>query len=422
MTFTLHVDAPRWRAHIASVRDSVRAAITSPGHVDGDLVPVIKGNGYGLGINNLVAEAQRHGLTRIAVGTIFEAAAILSNTEADVLVLTPFDPRDAGASAVWSEVASGPHHDRVIRTVADHTAWTALAAGPGPVRIVLEGLTSMGRFGMTADEIADLLSAEQTSEVLVSGRIQVEGLALHLPLTQPSPNHRSVPGARWHDAVVAPVAPANMSARATEAWAWGLGWQVILADVSERLNYAYDGQGQQAITSLTAGAALWISHLDDRELAALRAGLPDIELFARIGTRLWLGDRTALRPRGTVLAVNQTEKGTAFGYRQRRAPKDGAVLVIGGGTAHGVALSAPSSLSTLRQRAVALGTGVLESVGKSRSPFIIDGSQRWFLEPPHMQVSLIHIPRGVAIPAVGDDIDVEVRMTTAHFDVITGLD
>ena len=241
--------------------------------MDGDLVPVIKGNGYGLGINNLVAEAQRHGLTRIAVGTIFEAAAILSNTEADVLVLTPFDPRDAGASAVWSEVASGPHHDRVIRTVADHTAWTALAAGPGPVRIVLEGLTSMGRFGMTADEIADLLSAEQTSEVLVSGRIQVEGLALHLPLTQPSPNHRSVPGARWHDAVVAPVAPANMSARATEAWAWGLGWQVILADVSERLNYAYDGQGQQAITSLTAGAALWISHLDDRELAGLRAGL-----------------------------------------------------------------------------------------------------------------------------------------------------
>jgi hypothetical protein len=279
----------------------------------------------------------------------------------------------------------------------------------------------MGRFGLTADEIAELLSADNTNQVLMSGRIQVEGLALHLPLTQPAPNHRAVPGARWHDAVVAPVAPANLSARATEAWAWGLGWQVILADVSERLNYAPDGQSQRAITALTSGASLWVSHLDDRELAALRGALPDIELFARIGTRLWLGDRAALRPRGTVLAVNPTAKGTAFGYRQRRAPGDGAVLVIGGGTAHGVALSAPSSLTSMRQRAVALGTGVLESVGRSLSPFIIDGAQRWFLEPPHMQVSLIHVPRGVVIPSVGDEVDVEVRMTTAHFDVISGL-
>jgi hypothetical protein len=197
---------------------------------------------------------------------------------------------------------------------------------------------------------------------------------------------------------------------------------VILADVSERLNYSYDGQSQQAITALTSGAALWVSHLDDRELAALRAGLPDIELFSRVGTRLWLGDRAALRARGTVLAVNSTAKGTEFGYRQRRAPGDGAIVVIGGGTAHGVALSAPSSLTSMRQRAVALGTGVLESVGRSLSPFIIDGAQRWFLEPPHMQVSLIHIPRGVAIPEIGDEVDVEVRMTTAHFDVITGLD
>ena len=76
----------------------------------------------------------------------------------------------------------------------------------------------------------------------------------------------------------------------------------------------------------------------------------------------------------------------------------------------------------MRQRAVALGTGVLESVGRSLSPFIIDGSQRWFLEPPHMHVSLIHVPKGVRVPAVGDEVDVEVRMTTAHFDVIQGLE
>ena len=422
MTFTLQVDGQRWRASSSAVRDSVRSAIASEQHVDGDLVPVIKGNGYGFGNQRLVNEARRLGLTRIAVGTIFEAADLLASTDADVLVLTPFDPRDVTAGAVWSEVASSQQHDRVIRTVADPAAWAALAAGPGPVRLVIEGLTSMGRFGMSADEIADLLSSPKTADVLISGRIQLEGLALHLPLTQPQTNHRAIPGARWHDAVVAPVAPAHLTARATEAWRWGLGWQVILADVSERLNSSPLVQGQRAVTAFTSAAALWVSHLDDGELGSLRAALPDIEMFPRIGTRLWLGDRAAFRAQGTVLAVNQVSKGTAAGYRQRRAPGNGAILVIGGGTAHGVALSAPSNVSSVRQRAVAAGTGVLEAAGRSLSPFIIDGSQRWFIEPPHMQVSLIHVPSGIAVPSVGEHVSVEVRMTTAHFDAVLGLD
>ncbi len=419
MTFALHVDAPRWRAQLMSVRDGVRQAIQDS---NGDLVPVIKGNGYGLGNHNLVTEAGRLGLTHIAVGTIFEATELLADTDADILVLTPFDPRDTAAADVWQNCAAGPHHARLVRTVADSNSWRALAAGPGPVRVVLEGLTSMGRFGMTADEIADLLSSDETGQALLSGRILLEGLALHLPLVQPASNHRAVPGARWHDALVAPVPPADLTARGREAWAWGLGWQVILADISERLISSPQGQSAQAITALASGAALWVSHLTDQEIAGLRRALPDIELFARIGTRLWLGAREALRPRGTVLAVNSSGRGTAIGYRQRRAPRDGAVLVIGGGTSHGVALSAPSALSSMRQRAVALGSGVLESVGRSLSPFIIDGSQRWFLEPPHMHVSLIQVPKGVRVPAVGDEVDVEVRMTTAHFDVIQGLE
>lgn len=422
MTFTLHVDGQRWRTSSTTVRDDVRAAITSEQHVDGDLVPVIKGNGYGFGNERLVKEADRLGLTRIAVGTIFEASELLTSSAADVLVLTPFDPRDHTASAVWSRVAASKDHERVIRTVAHREAWDVLAAGPGPVRLVLEGLTSMGRFGMSADELADLLSSPDTAEVLISGRIQLEGLAIHLPLVQPQTNHRSIPGARWHDASVAPVPPSHLSARAAEAWKWGLGWQVILADVSERLNSSPDVQGQRAVTAFTSAAALWISHLEDAELRSLRAALPDIELFARIGTRLWLGDRGAFHAQGTVLSVNPISKGITAGYRQRRAPGNGAILVIGGGTAHGVALSAPSNVSSVRQRAVAAGTGVLEAAGRSLSPFIIDGSQRWFIEPPHMQVSLVHVPTGVPIPNVGDHVSVEVRMTTAHFDAVLGLD
>jgi hypothetical protein len=76
----------------------------------------------------------------------------------------------------------------------------------------------------------------------------------------------------------------------------------------------------------------------------------------------------------------------------------------------------------MRQRAVAAGTGVLEATGRSLSPFIVAGAQRWFVEPPHMQVSLIHVPAGIAVPGVGDEVTVEVRMTTAHFDLTLGLD
>ena len=113
MTFALHVDAPRWRAQLMSVRDGVRQAIQDS---NGDLVPVIKGNGYGLGNHNLVTEAGRLGLTHIAVGTIFEATELLADTDADILVLTPFDPRDTAAADVWQNCAAGPHHARLVRT------------------------------------------------------------------------------------------------------------------------------------------------------------------------------------------------------------------------------------------------------------------------------------------------------------------
>ena len=138
-----------------------------------------------------------------------------------------------------------------------------------------------------------------------------------------------------------------------------------------------------------------------------------------------------MHARGTVLAVHQVAKGRAVGYRQRRAPKDGLLVVVGGGTSHGVALEAPSPASSLRQRAVAAGTGALEASGRARSPFTWDGKRRWFAEPPHMQVSMLWLSaedvrlavgKGGRVPAVGDEIDCRVRHTTSAFDRIVGLD
>lgn len=424
MTFVLHVDALRWRAHTAATRDSVRAAMGSVVGADhalalGDIVPVAKGNGYGPGNLRLLAEAARLGLTRVAVGTVFEAHDALEAYDGDVLVLTPFEPADPCAAAQWVELEHGPHADRLIRTVASRSAFDALASGPGPARIVLEGLTSMGRFGITADDLADLLADPSTVTALTGRRVRLEGLALHLPLTQPSPDHRAVPGARWKDAGVAPEPPPGSSARVREALAWGLGWQSTLADLSERLTATGDSE---AVTELTESASLWVSHLDDVELASLRRALPDIALFPRIGTRLWLGDRGALVARGTVLAVHGVSKGQTSGYRQRRASRDGAVVVVGGGTAHGVAMQAPSAVTSMRQRVVVAGTGILDAAGRALSPFHVGGGQVWFAEPPHLQVSLLRVPRGVALPAIGDEIDVDVRLTGIAPDRVVGLD
>ena len=65
MTFTLYVDEHRWRAHL---RATVAA---TPG-----IVPVIKGNGYGLGNERLAAEAALLGVDTVAVGTTDELPAV----------------------------------------------------------------------------------------------------------------------------------------------------------------------------------------------------------------------------------------------------------------------------------------------------------------------------------------------------------
>ena len=84
MTFDLHVDGPRWRAHNESVRDSVAAAVAPAGA----LVPVMKGNGYGFGNACLAREALRLGATTIAVGTVEEVPEVAQHSgQADILVL-----------------------------------------------------------------------------------------------------------------------------------------------------------------------------------------------------------------------------------------------------------------------------------------------------------------------------------------------
>ena len=177
---------------------------------------------------------------------------------------------------------------------------------------------------------------------------------------------------------------------------------------------------EQLMTDVVAAGLptnrVFVSHLTDKELASLVAAYPDYEFRPRVGTRLWLGDRGALSVKANVLDTHPVERGDVFGYRGRRAPTSGTILVVSGGTAHGIGLEAPSAAGSLRQRAVSLAKGGLDAAGFVRSPYTIGGKQRLFAEPPHMQASMLFLPHGAPVPEVGEEVDVRVRFTTTSFD------
>lgn len=384
MSFVLHVDAPRWRAHQRSVVDAItRASDTPP-------VPVIKGNGYGFGPAVLSSEASRLRSDTVAVGTVFEVDDVAAGTNGDIVVLEPFQPLDAVAADAWWQLGEKLHAGRVIRTVASVDALRALALGPGSVRVILEAHTSIHRFGFSESELLEALADEDIRAAMERGRVLVEGLAVHMPIAQPVDD-------------VPPPGVREGSAKAREVMRWAGLWQTKTA--------VWPGHNAPANT-------IWVSHLDDAELAVVRSSLGEAVLRLRTGTRLWLGDRGALKAVGTVLAVHPLVSGTHVGYRQRSGPKQGTLVVVSGGTSHGVGLAGPSPAATIRQRVTTAGIGALDAAGRAMSPFTWQGKQRWFAEPPHQHVSMVWLPHECVLPQVGDEMNADVRFTTSRFDAV----
>lgn len=249
---------------------------------------------------------------------------------------------------------------RVISTVS-RPADLRVAADRG-ARVLVEVLTSMKRHGMTADELT------QVAPLL--DRVDFAGWTIHLPMLA--------------------------AGRYTEAL--GLA---------------------QHVTSVRR-APIWFSHLPWAECLAIsrEVGLEEDDTRLRMGTQLWLGAPETRRTTATVIDVHPVGKGERIGYRQRKAPSDGWVVVVAGGTSHGIAMEAPSSVSNVRQRMIAAANGGLETLGRARSPYTIAGAKRWFVEPPHMQSSLVFVPNKVQPPAVGDELPVEARLTTVTVDEV----
>jgi Alanine racemase, N-terminal domain len=319
------------------------------------LVPVAKGNGYGFGLGRLARKAGWLGADTLAVGTYDELPQVAQRFAGDLLVLTPWRP----TGVVLPEELPGR---RVIHTVSRLADLISLLEADPHARVVLERMTSMRRHGMSAEEL------RAAAGMLRGHRAAVEGVAFHLPLAAG-------------------------------------------AHLSEVLRLVND-----VVASDLGTRRLWVSHLTAPELASLRTAYADFEVRPRVGTDLWLGDRGALCVTATVLDVHPVERGDVFGYRGRAVPKAGHILVVTGGTAHGVGLEAPTGDHSIRARAASLARGGLDAAGFVRSPFIVDGKQRLFAEPPHMQASMLFLPHGPRVPAVGEEIEVRVRFTTTDVD------
>ena len=240
-----------------------------------------------------------------------------------------------------------------------------LAASGDRPRVLVEVFTSMRRHGIPLDQLG------QVAGFLPD--VRFEGWTIHLPL--------------------------HTDGRYAEA---------------ERLGHA---------ALATASGTLWFSHLPPEETVALArqlggADADPVPVRQRVGTRLWLGDKTSRSTTATVLDVHEVKRGERAGYRQRVCPADGWIVVIAGGTSHGIGMEAPTSAKTVRHRAIAFATGSLAAAGlpsaRTRSMERNAGSS----SRRTCSQARSFLPRKERPPRIGQEIPVELRLTTATVDCV----
>lgn len=135
---------------------------------------------------------------------------------------------------------------------------------------------------------------------------------------------------------------------------------------------------------------VWVSHL----APVTYETLPTTHRYKlRLGTYLWHGDREAMRLEADVLGTRPVRAGARVGYRLTEVPGDGTLVMVGAGTAGGVA-----------------------PLADGRSPFHHRRERLHLVEPPHMHTSMLFVPAGAAVPSIGDWIDLQRPLTATHVD------
>ncbi|MEY4492807.1 MAG: hypothetical protein RL355_156 [Actinomycetota bacterium] len=379
MTFALTVDRALFEKNINSIIDDFKK-------VNAQVIPVIKGNGYGFTRRTLSHESTKLGVKRIAVGTVFELDQALTDFGNEIVVLEPFNPNDHEGIEAWQHATKNNAH-RIIAIISG--SHFSQAANAGIKFALVEGKTSTHRFGVNPNDILGLINGDQHN-------IQIVGLNLHLPIVDPENLDLKVFSSS------ARVNIKKSSSRLNEIYSW-------IKAIAPRVN------------EMGWPLKLNLSHVSTKDVSQIfefaRENNLNIEVSVRLGTSLWLGNQKGLQATGTVLEIHElTGDHEHVGYRQVDGHGHARLLVVSGGTAHGVALAAPASRNTLRLKAIAFSEGISESLGKVRSPFKLGKKNLPFAEPPHMHVSLLWCEdRKVKI---GDQLECTVRNTTATFDVI----
>jgi alanine racemase len=227
---------------------------------------------------------------------------------------------------------------------AAHVATLAESGWTGPVVVKLA--SPMHRYGATPDALGAVLAA------VAAAQLELRGFAIHLPLAGTGADH-----------------PAAVAA-----------WLAALPVAPER-------------------TTLYVSHLDADDETRLRAEHPNVDLRARIGTALWLGDKRFFALHADVIDVHPVTAGTRAGYRLTAVPGDGHLVMVSCGSAHGVA-----------------------PLADGRSPFHHARRRVPLLEPPHMHTSVLFVAAGEPLPVVGDEVDVQRPLTQVWIDRIVEKD
>jgi hypothetical protein len=335
----------------------------------------------------LAQEASRLGCNRIAIGTVWELGQTLADFSGEILVLEPFNSADESAVAQWQ--AHLEHNAaRIIVTVSNVDMAGVRSAGAK--NIYLEGKTSLSRFGILHHDMQSITNFND---------LNVLGLSLHLPIVQPASKVDAT------TEISSAFDGATLSQTMTETWNW-----IVLY--------------QELATKSSLPKHLSLSHISEDQVKSLKKMMQsynfDLAIEVRVGTKLWLGEPSALQAVGTVLQIHEITHKQTVGYQQTETGNNKRLIVVSGGTAHGVAMAAPSNASSLRKKGVAIAEGFSQAIGKVRSPFSYKGKNLDFVEPPHMQVSMLWSD-DMSI-AIGDELNCNVRNTTSNFDRVLGLD
>ena len=163
-----------------------------------------------------------------------------------------------------------------------------------------------------------------------------------------------------------------------------------------------DGDMQQHVRDVTQWLDLidrnlpvYVSHLDNESYMRLRRDYPDHEFKLRLGTELWHGDKSMMQLSADVVDHHPIEVGQRAGYRQIAVNGPGEIVMVGCGTAHGIAL-----------------------LPDGRSPFHFQRQRLNLLEPPHMHTSMLYVARGRPLPSIGEWVDVQQPLTRVQVDLL----